>query len=660
VIHSSKVTSSLIFGLLVIFIFAIIPAVEAEPVIVDPKFKVEKIASDLSWPVQIGFVGEDMLILQKNDGKVKIFRDEILFEEPVLQLDVHNVGHTGLLGISSVDNFVYLYVTQKTDNPDEPFLNRIFQYEWDGDYLINPKLINELPAGTGFDHAGGVMTSGLDGTVYAIIGDTITHNGTLQNNGGNSPDDSSVVLRVGFEESVIRPHLSENVLDHYLGIGIRNSYGLTIDPLTGNLWETENGSYNNDEINLIQSKFNGGWNKIMGFATVEDISSLPGFDDFVYTDPKFAFEQPIAPTGLTFSNSKWFENYENTLFVAGFNTDSIYQFPLNESRTGFSFNTPELNDLIYNPNDPINEIVFGSGFPGIVDMEFGPDGFLYVSTIYEDSSIFRILPAFLDRDNPSAKEQFSSVSFPHQVICGDGLVLLKKISGTSVGCIKPKTAVKLIDRHWGELTEIEPVNPCNNLPNQLVNLSNCNFSFTDLSGMDLQSINFTGANLAGVNFSQSNLTNASFESATLINADFSFADLTKSNLVKSNLSQSDFEEAILNEADLRSARLKYANVVNANMVNSDIKYSYLTFSNFEGSDFSGADIFNAQLPNANLANTNLHNTHFGMSNLFRVNLTNANLENTNFGNANLIETNMTGAIINNVVWDGCKGNLNCK
>lgn len=645
--------------ILIIFLLTAFQSVEAEPVITDPNFKVEKIVGGLSWPVQIHFVDDDMLILQKDDGKVLLFRDGVLQKEPVLQIDVHNIGHTGLLGITSVDNFVYLYATQPTNNPEEPFLNRIYKYTWNGSNLVNPKLVNELPAGTGFDHSGGVMVTGLDNTVYAIVGDTITHNGTLQNNGGNTPDDSSVIIRVEAEESVIRPFTSENVLDHYVGMGIRNSFGLAIDPITGNLWETENGSYDNDEVNLITTKFNGGWNKIMGFASSEKASALPIFDGFKYTDPKFVFERPVAPTGLSFIDSEWFEGYENTLFVGGLNTDTIYKFPLNESRTGFDFSTPELQDLTLNPNDPLDEIIFGSGFKGIVDIKSGPDGFLYVSTIFDESAIYKIFPKKLGFKEPTPFKQFSMNHISHQVNCPDGYVLLEKVSKTGIGCLTPKNSIELMKRGWGKITDKEPINHCEKPPSDSTTWNDCDFSFVDFSGMDLHSINFSGATLIGSNFSKTNLQNTNFDSAILTNADLSFANLTKSNLIKSDLSQTNLEGAVLNNSDLKSVRLKYANVVNAFFINSDLKYSYLTFSNFEGSDFTNADIFNAQLPNANMANTNLNNTHFGMSDLFRVNMSNAILHNTNFENANLSETNMTGSKIDNVIWRGCEGNSHC-
>ena len=57
--------------------------------------------------------------------------------------------------------------------------------------------------------------------------------------------------------------LSKNAQKYY-AYGIRNSFGLAIDPLTGSLWDTENGDTDYDEINFVPSGFNSGWKKIMG------------------------------------------------------------------------------------------------------------------------------------------------------------------------------------------------------------------------------------------------------------------------------------------------------------------------------------------------------------------------------------------------------------
>src|SRR4029453_4795714 len=46
--------------------------------------------------------------------------------------------------------------------------------------------------------------------------------------------------------------------------GVRNSFGMAIDPLSGNLWTQENGDDAFDEINRVTPGFNGGWIQAMG------------------------------------------------------------------------------------------------------------------------------------------------------------------------------------------------------------------------------------------------------------------------------------------------------------------------------------------------------------------------------------------------------------
>ena len=58
----------------------------------------------------------------------------------------------------------------------------------------------------------------------------------------------------------------EPPLNMYYAYGIRNSYGMDFDPLSGNLWDTENGPGNSDEINLVLPGFNSGWQEVMGLA----------------------------------------------------------------------------------------------------------------------------------------------------------------------------------------------------------------------------------------------------------------------------------------------------------------------------------------------------------------------------------------------------------
>jgi hypothetical protein len=76
------------------------------------------------------------------------------------------------------------------------------------------------------------------------------------------------------------------------------------------------------------------------------------------------------------------------MFVGDINNGILYNFDLNENRTGLELDGA-LADKVANSNDDRSDIVFGTGFNGITDIEIGPDGYLYIlsygGAIYRDS-----------------------------------------------------------------------------------------------------------------------------------------------------------------------------------------------------------------------------------------------------------------------------------
>jgi glucose/arabinose dehydrogenase len=81
---------------------------------------------------------------------------------------------------------------------------------------------------------------------------------SLQNlrKAGNQYNDTSVILRVPLDNAsdnkVFSTGISSKNSQYHLAYGIRNSFGLAFDPLTDNLWDTENGEDKYDEINLVR------------------------------------------------------------------------------------------------------------------------------------------------------------------------------------------------------------------------------------------------------------------------------------------------------------------------------------------------------------------------------------------------------------------------
>ena len=198
------------------------------------------------------------------------------------------------------------------------------------------------------------------------------------------------------DTSVVIELTSES--DSYRAIGIRNSFGITVDPITGNLWMTENGPDKFDEINLVEKNFNSGWAKIIGPIYDKNIVSVTPYQDYVYSDPEFSWELPIGITAIDFSPNSFQQS--NSLVVADTNHGNIYILKLNENRNGFIFESENLKDLIVNIDpentygnfhESMDEIMFGKNFGVITDLKFGPDGKLYVVSIM-DGTIYRISP----------------------------------------------------------------------------------------------------------------------------------------------------------------------------------------------------------------------------------------------------------------------------
>ena len=435
------------------------------PILNDPNLKVEQVINTgLRSTTSIAFLGpDDILVLEKDAGIVHRILNGKMLPEPVLDVSVANVAERGLLGIAMANNdnggtesgnvrHVFLYYTESgggKDGDDEPSRtatattpdnsartntgsrgldtvppagNRLYRYDLDESggnniKLTNPTLLLNLPAtpppgreGTEKNHNAGKVLIGPDNNVYVGVGDVAGHKGQAENNPtGIPPDGTGGILRVTQDGQIANnPSLGESLpLALYYAYGIRNTFGMDFDPVTGNLWDSENGNTFGDEINLVKPGFNSGHSLVEG---IWEAGSKPGpvigadsdnppkglvtFDGKgVYRAPELTMLQTIAPTALKFLNSdKLGRQYENTIFVGDVDNGNLYNFKLNEDRTGLALEGP-LADKIANTPEELQDggTVLGQGFGVITDLQVGPDdGYLYILTL--NGSIYRIVP----------------------------------------------------------------------------------------------------------------------------------------------------------------------------------------------------------------------------------------------------------------------------
>ena len=382
------------------------------PILRDSNLKTELIVDNLKFPSGMEFIGnDDLLVIEKNTGIVKRVTNGKVIAE-LLDLNVAKKSERGLLGIAVLDisktkhadkygpndKFVYLFVTETENQDDGNILgNRVYRYDFVNGNLINPTLLLDLPYLPGPSHNGGVMRIAPDNNLYIVMGDLNrlkdpSGDTIAQNLKGTSlPDGRGGVLRVTPDGETVNDGFTlgnEGLLDKYYGYGIRNSFGIGFDNVTGYLWDTENGSHYGDELNIVKPGFNSGWRQLLGLASMYgefnikefDRNQLINFNDNgKYYDPVLTWNDTIAPTTVAFIHSSTLgEEYKDDMLVGGVKNGTILHFDLNQTRTGLQLEG-ELSDSLVNKPSEQNSAIFGTGFDIITDIKIDPsDGDLYV------------------------------------------------------------------------------------------------------------------------------------------------------------------------------------------------------------------------------------------------------------------------------------------
>jgi len=437
------------------------------PTMLHPLLGVRPVVTGLVTPTSMAFLGaNDLLILEKISGRVKRVTDGAVVGA-VLDLAVNSASERGLLGIALHPGFptvpfVYLYWTESSTGADSSALadvpllgNRVDRFVWNGSTLTFDRNLIKLhafqaDAGQPLrgNHNGGVIRFGPDGKLYIIIGDN-GRRGQTQNLpqgsspgnpddqfGGPQPDDAhltGVILRLNDDGSTptdnpfnaagaaIGGQVGANV-QKVFAYGIRNSFGMAFDPISGALWEQENGDDSFDELNRVEPGMNGGWVQIMGpvariaqFKSIEvnefgrnlqqvrwppsniadtpqealaRLFMLPGAH---YSDPEFSWKYAVPPAGIGFMSSDALgPQFRGDLFVGAATTNTVgghlFRFNLTGNRMKIAVDDPRLEDRVADNTTKHDlteseSLLIGRDFGIVTDIQTGPNGNLFVVSI---------------------------------------------------------------------------------------------------------------------------------------------------------------------------------------------------------------------------------------------------------------------------------------
>jgi glucose/arabinose dehydrogenase len=315
-------------------------------------FSAVPVVTGLDFPAAFTF-GLDGRIFygERLTGEIRIYNpangsDTSLVTIPNLQ----NQGEGGLLGLALLPRSTHLvlfaYATRLINGTPTNQIIRI---------ATNLTVIFSSNTPSQLNHNGGRVMFGPDDQLNAVIGDA--------QNPANSQDlaqNAGKVLRMTSSGGV--PADNPFPGNFAWSYGHRNSYGFTFDPLTGRLWQTENGPECNDEINLVAKGQNYAWGPHETCATPPPPPANTNQDGPNPVLPLAWFTPTTAPTGAAFCVGCGIPSAEGAMFLGTYNTGQITQVVLDASRTNIAS-----MQVVYTHPRPI------------LSVERGPDRAVYFS-----------------------------------------------------------------------------------------------------------------------------------------------------------------------------------------------------------------------------------------------------------------------------------------
>ena len=342
---------------------AILVATLAAPPVRAPATRVA-VATALAWPVSFAFVppGAPLGPLRAPAGTIvydELFTGDLRAVANGQDLGrVGNVsavsnGEQGLLGLAldpayRTSPWAYVYYTYLNATLGAP-LNRVSRLWLGTPGLPGPPveeiLLDGIPAAT--NHNGGILGFAPDGTLFATTGDA-----RVPSNAQDNASLSGKVLRIDRDGSI--PADNPVPGSPVYTLGHRNVFGLAFHPVTGTPYVSENGPTQDDEVNVLEAGRNYGWPLTTGAA-----------GDPRFVDPILTYATVIAPTGLAFYTGTVSSAWADALFLGDWNHGDLHRLTL----AG-----PPYRQVL---GDVVEDSV---GSQGVLDVEDGPDGYLYEST----------------------------------------------------------------------------------------------------------------------------------------------------------------------------------------------------------------------------------------------------------------------------------------
>ena len=345
------------------------------------KIRVSVVAKGLSHPWAITFLPNDDMLVTERAGRLRLVRDGMLDPHEISGVPtVRTDGNGGLMDVAVHPQFaenrlVYLTYTKPVGGgKGAPALAR---GRLEAGTLVDVRDLIVTEAYEGNSGLNGRVVFGRDGKVYMSTGGRVTdvsqnpmslRGKVLRlNDDGTVPDDNPFV-----KHDDHRPEI--------YSFGHRNTLGLILHPVTGEIWQHENGPNGGDEINIVLAGRNYGW-PVVSFG--RDYSGARLYEptrDGMET-PLVVWLPAIAAAGMAVYTGDQFPAWKGNVFVGSL-------------REGGIPGTGHLERIVFNEKteELRRETMLTELRQRIREVRQGPDGLLYVLTDADDGALLKIEP----------------------------------------------------------------------------------------------------------------------------------------------------------------------------------------------------------------------------------------------------------------------------
>ena len=341
-------------------------------------FIVDTVVTGLAVPWGLAFLPNGDLLISERAGTLHRYSNGKL-SPPIEGLPpIRSEGQGGLLDLClhpdyKKNGWIYFsYSALATDNGKTVSNTAIMRARLDGNKLVDQQVIYKGNPDTDRSHHYGCkLAFDARGYLFFGIGDRGQHfvfpqkldnsNGKIHriHDDGSIPKDNPFVKTKGALASIY-------------SYGHRNPQGTCINPITGELWETEHGPRGGDEINLIRPGVNYGWPVISyginyDGSVLTDLTEKEGMEQ-----PVFYWNPSIAPCGMTFLAGNRYKNWHNNLFVGSLR----FQY---------------LERIVLKGHSVIHTERLLQGIGRVRNVVVSPDGLIYVA-IENPGKIVKLVP----------------------------------------------------------------------------------------------------------------------------------------------------------------------------------------------------------------------------------------------------------------------------